>query len=176
MDSTSLLTVPVSKDKNITNTISENDQTNFDTNFILDHDYISTASITSLTPFIEDVTEYIAGFVVKQIKRKISCAICTQHLEANDTLNLLLLKKDRGKLIKPSKDVVYICTWSEKFIRQRQNDIFKPNMKTVIINNVVQRVFPYVLLNMNDHILSQEPFDNHKKQLIVCITEHYINV
>jgi len=79
-------------------------------------------------------------------------------------------------LIKPSKDVNYIRTWAEKIIREYKNEIFKKNMKPVIINKVVQNVLPYVFLNLNHHILSQEPFNNHKKQLIVCITEHYINI
>ncbi|KAL0115644.1 hypothetical protein PUN28_010866 [Cardiocondyla obscurior] len=40
----------------------------------------------------------------------------------------------------------------------------------------IQRVLPYVFTNLNDHILSQELFNNHKKQLVVCITDYYINI
>lgn len=178
ISTTSILPVFVSKHKNVIDTFNNNEQIDLNANVLQDHDYIS--AIPVLSTFVEDITNYIAGFVVKQIKKRISCATCEKQLETNDSTNLLLLKKNRGMLIKPSEDVNYICIWTEKVIREYQNKIFnkifKKEKKPVIIDKVVQHVLPYVFFNLNHHILSQELFNNHKKQLIVCITEHYINI
>lgn len=46
---------------------------------INDHDY-AAAPIWHLTSFVEDITAYIAGFVVKKVKNLISCHECFEML------------------------------------------------------------------------------------------------
>jgi len=91
LDTTSILPISLPKHKNVINTINNNEQIDLNANVLNDHDYIS--AIPVLSTFVEDVTNYIAGFVVKQIKKRISCTICEKQLETNDSTNLLLLKK-----------------------------------------------------------------------------------
>lgn len=180
LESTSILPAHTSTNNNLNDNINindineENSQCNIDENMTVDHNYIS--SIPSLSPFIEGITEYIAGFVIRQLKRKITCSICKSHLESEISNSVLLNLKDKGKLIKPAKDVCFIIEWAERIIRQYQNDIFKRNIKSIITNKITQRVLPYIFSDLNDHIMSQEPFENHKKLLIVSLLDIYLNV
>jgi len=71
-----------------------------------------------VSAYVENVTQYIAGFVAKTVSQKINCLICKQVLRINQTTNLLITLKDRNNaLFKPSKDVEYICSVAEKWIR-----------------------------------------------------------
>ncbi|KAL4089734.1 hypothetical protein QTP88_024706 [Uroleucon formosanum] len=45
---------------------------------ILDHDYFN--SYINITKFVEDTSEYIAGFVVKKILKQITCSTCKASL------------------------------------------------------------------------------------------------
>lgn len=93
-----------------------------------DHNYLDP--ICRLTPFVENVSAYIAGFVVKQVIKKINCNICIQFLSETNTKNLLINLKDRNNaLIKPSRDAIYICASVKREFRSRPN-VFLPGTKT----------------------------------------------
>jgi len=57
---------------------------------------------------------------------KIDCKICQEHLcDRNNKCNSTLIElKNREGLIKPSTDVVKICSRLETIIRQYKSDIF----------------------------------------------------
>jgi hypothetical protein len=59
--------------------------------------------------FIDDVVEYIAGFVSRKVIKMIHCATCTDYLFENSSYSRLLNRKNRGGLIKAAVDVVTIC-------------------------------------------------------------------
>ena len=72
-----------------------------------DHDYLST--LWSLSPFVEDVVAHISGFVIKKlIKNKIMFNACTTFLLSENIVSKLPQLKNRGNLISPSDDVIYI--------------------------------------------------------------------
>jgi hypothetical protein len=56
---------------------------------------------------------FLAGFVVRMVKKITFCQRCCQALECNTPSSFISLK-DRGGLIKPSADVVKICEETER--------------------------------------------------------------
>lgn len=76
---------------------NENDLTNF---------YWSPSDI--LNTLEHNIIEYIAGFVIRRLQNKILCDECISvmmrtHTEHDSLINI----KDKGKLIKPSVDVIH---------------------------------------------------------------------
>jgi hypothetical protein len=69
----------------------------------------------SMGQYMEDVVAYIAGFVVRKLKKAITCEIWASVLY-NDCIsnNSLINIKNRGGLVLPSDDVVTICKYSER--------------------------------------------------------------
>lgn len=70
-------------------------------NEILDeHSYnIPVVFPSNLNEFAENVVAYIAGFVVRSVKKQINCLVCNEALEDNlnnDNSLKLLLRKQRG--------------------------------------------------------------------------------
>jgi len=88
-----------------------------------DHDYIKT--VWKLNRYMEDVSVYIGGFVVRKLLKRINCSVCSSCIQNSDTDNYLINIKNRGSLIKPSKDVELLCKETEKCIRQHQTIVFK---------------------------------------------------
>lgn len=85
---------------------------------IVDHNYLT--DIREISEFSQNVIEYIAGYVVKQLKEKLHCEECLNVLTDIDVNNnnLISVKNIRqGTLIQPSKDVITICNKCERIIR-----------------------------------------------------------
>lgn len=75
-------------------------------------------SYFKVSAFVDIITEYISGFVARKSSKLINCNICKEFLVINQTNNLLINIKDvNNALTKPSKDVFYICSVSEKWIK-----------------------------------------------------------
>ncbi|KAL4152719.1 hypothetical protein QTP88_000552 [Uroleucon formosanum] len=73
-----------------------------------DHNYIET--YLKLSPFIAGMTDYISGFIERNVAKKINCDVCKTFLidKSNNSL-LIKLKYKNNALVKPSEDVSYIC-------------------------------------------------------------------
>lgn len=136
----------------------------------LDHDYLRT--YFNISPYVENITEYIAGFVSKTVMKKINCNTCKEVLTRGQTDNILINLKDRNDaLIKPSKDVSYICAVSEKHIRCID---FKNMCGNNFINKLYLKIKSEVFRSnsvfqtdtMNNHIKHQSLYTNHKDQLL----------
>jgi len=130
--------------------------------------------IDSLDPFIEDIVNYIAGFVTKTIKRAIDCNICLSHCVDETSVPVLAKMKSRTHFA-ATKDVVVICKCCESIFRQNQNFIFKSN---VLQSKCFQAVQEKVFLNdsMSEHICSQDLMFNHRIQLINYIIKKYLDI
>ncbi|KAF0751335.1 Uncharacterized protein FWK35_00022449, partial [Aphis craccivora] len=114
LDNTKNLTVDSSvKEKELVFKLNETWVKN---SHILDHDYFD--SYINITKFIEDTSEYIAGFVVKKILKQITCSTCQASLTvSSNNCNSLISIKNRGSLIIPSNNVVKVCQETESIIR-----------------------------------------------------------
>lgn len=110
-----------SEDINSTSRLSRlyDEHNNYDTdciNLANDHNYIP--DVREMTEYSLNIIEYIAGYIVMQLKKKLICDICISALTTNsDEKNNLISIKSRGGLIQPSIDVITICRKCETEIR-----------------------------------------------------------
>ena len=86
-----------------------------------DHSYLPTR----FGGLVENALVYIAGFVVRQVLRKLSCGACRASLVTDaarasfDESYHLLTLKNKGGLMIPSEGTVKVVRSAERFIRQR---------------------------------------------------------
>jgi len=116
LDNTSILRISSSKKK-----IYNEDSELLDLLCISGIDIIEPDNILAVyqhSTFLNDVVAYISEFVVHKIKKSILCELCTEALESEENISALILRKNRGGLIKPSFDVIEICTIAERVIRE----------------------------------------------------------
>jgi hypothetical protein len=139
-----------------------------------DHDYMSTA--WKLSPFVENVVEYISGFVVYKISKLLTCDVCLNELqEMNNEKPVFMKLKNRGTYLNPSKGVIKICKEAEKIIRQYSNKLLTPQIISVLtlkVLGLVRSIFNNDV--MDAHIKSMDIFDNHKIQLLKLVIETYL--
>lgn len=95
----------------------------------MNHDHKYFNSIQRISTFVEDVSIYIAGFVVKKVETRITYNMCLSFLYATTHTSELALQKDRGGLRKASIDVHTLCIETEKNFREYLNDFM--NKKNV---------------------------------------------
>jgi len=95
----------------------------------------------NITKFVEDPSEYIAGFVVKKILKLIACSTCQASLTINsNNCNSLISIKNRGGLIFPSNNVVKVCQETERIIRSHPVTYF---------NNVKNKFYLFTKVKVN---------------------------
>lgn len=140
---------------------------------------IDTEDILSVyqhSRFLDDVVGYIAGFVVYKIKKSILCILCAEALETNESSSALIIRKNRGGLIKPNKNVIEICKIAERIIREYQ-DIDKSNVVSKITLNCMKKInISKYFQQLTYHFFEQEPLNNHLLQLIKIILNTYITL
>lgn len=135
-------------------------------------------SVYQNSDFINDVVYYMAGYVVRRIKKTILCDICAKELEIELSESKLLNRKNCGGLIKPSYDVVQLCKITEHTIRQFK-DIDKNNViNKITIETMKKMNMDKYFTNISSHIrvLDQEPLNNHLLQLIKIIINIYSKI
>ena len=95
---------------------------------------------------------YIAGFVVKMVKRKMTCENCLDSLitsreEAERNPSFALLNRKRwGRLIHSSSDVITVCIETEKvfeFLLKKDGTLstLKKGIAPFIVSTVLKRLF-----------------------------------
>ncbi|KAG5269855.1 hypothetical protein AALO_G00206960 [Alosa alosa] len=89
---------------------------------VCDHSYLPTR----FGGLVENTLVYIAGFVVRQVLRKLSCDVCHVSLVGEAVPSLfdksyhLLALKNNGGLVIPSQGTVKVLRAAERVIRQLQ--------------------------------------------------------
>lgn len=142
-----------------------------------DHNYIETYLKSS--PFIAGVTDYISGFIAKKVAKKINCDICKTFLIDNSNNRFLIKLKDRNNaLVKPSKDVSYICKVVENKIKCKDlKYIFAKNFMNKIYLETKREVYGgSVFSGMDNHVSGQSLFTNHRDQLLTLIISSYVHL
>jgi hypothetical protein len=84
---------------------------------LADHDY--AASYTRLSTYVEDISEYIGGYVARKILKSLTCIHCKAQLveEPATSTSRLLHLKNNGGLTAASRSVVAIVHACERAIR-----------------------------------------------------------
>jgi hypothetical protein len=126
--------------------------------------------------FIDDVVEYIAGFVSRKVIKMIHCATCTDYLFENSSYSRLLNRKNRGGLIKAAVDVVTICKYAERVFRSVSHNTAAPNINKLLMLAGRQLNYNDLFKTLSNHILDQDPLNNHVIQLIKIILEVFFNI
>lgn len=104
----------------------------------------------------ENSVAYVAGFVVKKLKKLIKCTECVdaclaEYAGAHPTASRLCFMKQRGGLIVPSKDVVDICVEAE---RQLSIQLQEKNVTEILRDKQLQlRITHRVMRNLNMNLL-----------------------
>lgn len=81
------------------------------------------SSLLNLSPFIEDITSYIAEFIAKKLETKLNCQYCIIEIYGPHQISNLATIKDRGRLKKPSKNVVKIYQTAEQVFRKYSKSV-----------------------------------------------------
>ncbi len=151
-----------------------------------DHDYADMPPINTLSDYKTAVVTYIAGFVVRMVKRKISCPRCTAALTADVTVNggigeQFLKLKNRGGLVRASDCVIKVCQATEKcFSRMhaaRGDQLpLTSRIVPIITSTVLSEVAHCCFQSLNSHMYDCTPDSNHLFILIKCVASCYCTV
>ena len=104
-----------------------------------------------LSLYKEAVVVYIAGYVVKMVRKKLKCPICLDALtcsreEAESKVSFALLNRKRwGNLIDSSSDVITVCIETEKIftvlLKENSEIISKKNLLVLSIVDAILKKF-----------------------------------
>lgn len=144
-----------------------------------DHNYLSSKA-WHLTLYACDIIAYIAGFVVRVLKRCVVCEKCLQLLESPQTSSKLQFRKQYGTLINASPFVIDICKAAERQIRMYICGSIKLPKKLNVTEYLKILVFRHLRESLfdsfQDHIFDDDPLSNHSIELPKLILQKYINL
>lgn len=123
---------------------------------------------SSLSLLSDNVVAYVAGFVVRKIRRTLKCADCLQHLllQSGDPIRGfdLIDIRDNGGLLRPSSTVVRLCAACELHLRSLTSEDFtKRHLREKVVVNVVQEAVGFP----NDHSSGLNPHCLQLARLVV---------
>lgn len=109
-----------------------------------------------LSRFKENVVTYVAGYVVKMVKKKTHCQecrealVCEEDAAKNSSWYSLTLRKKWGALILPSHDVIQVCFETEKVLHGLLNSSKSfLSQKSKLIANIEISILKSVFLKSN---------------------------
>ena len=144
-------------------------------------DFFDILDLSSAKPkasFADDVTTYIAGFVVRKLKN-LKCEICFDRLfsssvDADEHYRSpydLIEMRDCGGLIKPSLAVIDICKRTEHVIRHiKEEDLCDRSLLLRIKTSILS---DYDIPFPDDH---ESGLNSHAVQLTKSVIEKYVKV
>lgn len=149
-----------------------------------DHDYADIPNQPIISQYKTAVIAYIAGYVVRMVKSKISCCDCQLALtgETGDDLGgQFMIMKNRGGLVKASRSVLMVCEATEKCFQRMhasmgdklpQTRNLLPSICTVVLKEVGLHCF----LSLKEHMFATTPDYNHVFNLIKCVARCYCTI
>lgn len=151
---------------------------------IEDHGYFP--DIRRITEFSSRIIVYIAGFVVRYLKKSLYCEDCVHALtsdDKNDENSILIQIKSRERLQYPSSSVTKICHEAERVIRFALAESGGKFMKkkftdTYLVNSVLRKFTDSnnLFINLKEHSHDQTALENHIIHLTKAIAGKYIKV
>ena len=149
-----------------------------------DHDYSDTPNMALLSEYKEAAISYIAGYVVKMVKKLNACMTCCDaigSISGNPPTNFMKMK-DRGGLFKASASTILICNETERRF-QRMLATTKGNLPVqkgipdAIALSVLQDLdISKVFRELDDHMLECSVGDSHVFALISGIIKCYCKI
>ena len=153
-----------------------------------DHDYADMPNFDKLSVFSESCVGYIAGYVVRMVRRTLKCEECLAALTTNENEVVqctfaynLISTKNRGGLVVPSISVVRVCEATERCVKRllvisngkmpREHGI-----RNAISNAVLSEVGQSTFSCLDEHMFDCEVDSNHVFSLIRYISACYSKV
>ena len=151
-----------------------------------DHDYEDVPNFNYLSNYKEAAVGYIAGYVVKMVKRVVSCETCIDALVEKDlteaNFNSLVRHKNHGGLIEVSASAYEICRSTEqcvvRMLRSTGGNLptasnITPSIVSVVLEEAIDKdVFSSINKNMFDSTRD----NNHLINLIKCIAKCFLKI
>lgn len=143
---------------------------------------ITTVVVNSwkLSPYICDIVSYIAGYIVKGLKKCVVCSDCLAIIECDEVISLLQQRKQYGNLTRASYYVIKVCEEAERTIRVLKNSgsIFskKHNTANFIINQTIRNLDESIYLVFNQHTLDEDFWNSHSIQLTRLILNKFVSL
>lgn len=142
-----------------------------------DHSYLPTR----FGALVDNALVYIAGFVVRQVLRRLSCDVCRASLvkhaiptSFDESYHLLVLKNNGGLMI-PSDGTVKVVKAAERVIRQFQSG---QALKVSVVTHVVrEEIGTEDVFLLREHIEeTQFGIDNHHSDLLRSVVSVFFKV
>lgn len=149
---------------------------------------IYLSGLENSSEYVDNVLNYISGFIQKKVMKKESCVFCKFYL-----LNMkirrcgaLLHLKDRGGLTAPSPDIEKVVKIADSIYRNllQEDMIFKTvNLVEKVFNKastIMNELYPEIFEGLDDHVDSG--ISSHKQlllqKIVACFvtlrTNHYV--
>ena len=135
--------------------------------------------------YVNDVTAYIAGFVVKVLQKRVLCDVCYEALLSKNEANFLQKIKNYGEdgkqyLTNASSDVIYLCKQAEHTIRANEMKLpIIKNVMTFLIVHTLRRLDNPLFTSLTDHtkeFIGTTLEENHVQHLTKLIIFKYITI
>ena len=94
-----------------------------------------------------------------------------RHVSSQSKLTIL---KNNGGLNRASDDVITLCHFTEKVIRQFKDKLLSKNINYFIVTETL-KLLPQSILDKDNHVFEQEPLYDHRHQLILLIIQNYVD-
>jgi hypothetical protein len=140
--------------------------------------------LDALTPFVNNIVVYIAGYVAKNLSKNLKCAACLLSLvdpqnEASPSHDRILINaKNNGGLVLPSEDLCKVCKINESTIRYfENNENANLNRKEIVQATCRASIDPEIFRSLRTENSEDHPlFSNHVQVLIRSISEEYTKI
>lgn len=142
-----------------------------------DHDYYLQFPL-AITEYKNEVITYIAGYILRTLMKTVHCTECVGALIQQSThINSNLINiKNKGSLLYPSKDLVYICKQVENTIRtylSEEKTLNNFNMNIFVLHVMNKFIHVGIFDDLKEHISDQCFFSNHVNHLLRLIVQLY---
>lgn len=142
------------------------------------------SQLPKLSAIVENICEYIAGYIVRKMLPKLKCEECRLLIVApvDFRSGAFLELKNNGGLIKPVTDIVYIVTTCEKvfrnFILCRSNPIQSLSRMGSLLENIIFESinFNIVFPGIEHFCDTAVGFENHLYSLVRVIIKAYLKL
>ena len=144
---------------------------------VCDHSYLPTR----FGGLVDNALVYIAGFVVRQVLRRLSCDVCRASLvtdaiySSHDKSYHLLVLKNNGGLMIPSEGTVKVVRAAERVIRQVHSGQAKVSVVIHVVHHEETGTDDVSLLGEHTGD-TQFGIDNHHSNLLKLVVSVFLKI
>lgn len=147
---------------------------------LCDHTY--APAVNRLSPFVDGILDYIAGWLVRKVLNVVNCADCATALVKSPeapSLGGLLELKDNGGLFMPSVDVIKFVRHCEVVLRSTVDvkHVRSGQWEGLVTNKMLSSLPSGLFSHLADHFSSTaKGIDTHYSILVKLLCDQFIKV